>query len=68
MLASLHVEGISVDQDYAAAAKLLTEAAERGSVDALYNLGSLYRYGFGVPRDLVTAAQLYRRAAKGGSA
>jgi hypothetical protein len=41
-------------------------AAERGNVDALYNLGHAYRLGRGVPRNMATAQQHYERAARGG--
>lgn len=61
-------EGIAAYKrgDYAAARAQWEPAAEAGNLDALFNLGQLYRLGKGVPRDLDRAVQYYRRAAEAG--
>lgn len=43
------------------------DAAERGHVDALYNLGLLYSTGQGVPVDYVTAHKWFNLAAMKGN-
>ena len=53
--------------DYAAAFAELQPLAERGDVDAQYNLAVFYRDGLGVSRDGEQAAKWYQRAAAGGS-
>ncbi|HTK28926.1 MAG TPA: VWA domain-containing protein [Vicinamibacterales bacterium] len=44
----------------------LKRAADRGDIDAAFNLGVLYDTGRGVPQDLGRAAALYRKAAERG--
>lgn len=61
-------EGIAAYRqgDYATARKEWEQAAEAGDLDALFNLGQLYRLGNGVAQDLDKAVDYYRRAADAG--
>lgn len=52
--------------DYQAAYKLWTKLAEKGSADALYSLGQLYRRGEGVEKNPGTAKTYYEKAARMG--
>jgi cell division septation protein DedD len=52
--------------NYAEAVRQWRPAAERGNVDALFNLGHAYRLGRGVAQNMQTAEQHYERAARGG--
>lgn len=56
------------EQNYGAAVKLLTKAADKGNVDALLKLGRMYETGTGVTQDQKKALEFYRRAMKLGSA
>ncbi len=46
-----------VPQDYKAALKRYTLAAEQGNKFAQYALATMYRYGQGVPQDYKAAAK-----------
>lgn len=61
-------EGIAAYKrgDYGTARAEWEQAAEAGNLDALFNLGQLYRLGKGVARDLDRAVDYYRRAAEAG--
>ena len=48
------------------AVKLFTEAAELGSVDALFSLGYAYKHGQGVEADEEKSAEFYKKAAMQG--
>ena len=48
------------------AAKLREEAAQLGSIEALFNLGNSHRLGKGVEQDMAKAAQFYTKAAMQG--
>ena len=48
------------------AVELYTEAAELGSIEALYNLGTAYRLGNGVQQDKAKAAEYFKKAARQG--
>lgn len=50
--------------DYGAALRAWQPLAEKGNVDAQFNLGLLYENGLGVPQDGATAVLWYRRAAE----
>ncbi len=52
--------------DYQTAARLWAVLAEKGEVNAQYNLGQMYRYCDGVACDPVLAAKWYRKAAEQG--
>ena len=52
--------------NHAEAVRQWRPAAERGNVDALFNLGHAHRLGRGVPQNMATAQQYYERAARGG--
>lgn len=52
--------------DYQAAVKLWQPLAEKGQVDAQYNLGVMYYSGDGVKQDYVEAAKWLRMAAQQG--
>jgi len=58
--------GLGLQKDVRQAVELYTEAAELGSVEALFNLGVLYYSGDGVQEDKVKAVQLWSKAAKQG--
>lgn len=47
---------------------LLSEAAEAGDVNALYELARAHEYGDSIAKDWATAMGLYRKAARSGSA
>lgn len=67
-LASLHVEGVGMRQDFILAAKLFRRAADQGYMVAQLNLGDYYARGRGVPRDLASAWMWLSLAARQGSA
>ena len=52
-----------MQKDTRKAVELWTEAAELGSIDALYNLGDAYRRGQGVQQDEAKADELWEKAA-----
>lgn len=52
--------------DYQTAAKLWRPLAEKGLVNAQFNLGQMYRYGDGVAQDYAEALKWYRKAAEQG--
>jgi uncharacterized protein len=52
---------------YERARELLVPLAERGDLDALTLLGTMYQLGLGVPYDGVRAAELLKRAAEAGN-
>jgi hypothetical protein len=52
--------------DYQAAVKLWQPLAEKGQVDAQYNLGAMYYSGDGVKQDYVEASKWFRMAAEQG--
>ncbi|EJK77020.1 hypothetical protein THAOC_01177, partial [Thalassiosira oceanica] len=61
------VGGQGLQKDRRRAVELFTEAAELGSIKALFNLGISYENGDGVEQDEAKAAQLYGKAAMQGS-
>ncbi|EJK77388.1 hypothetical protein THAOC_00784 [Thalassiosira oceanica] len=58
--------GFGLQKDMQRAVKLYTEAAELGSIDALFNLGSAYFRGDGVQQDKAKAAQFWMKSAMQG--
>ncbi|EJK61959.1 hypothetical protein THAOC_17459 [Thalassiosira oceanica] len=58
--------GLGLQKDMQMAVELWTEAAELGSIEALYNLGVAYYNGDGVQQDRAIAVELYRKAAMKG--
>ena len=52
-----------LQKQYDQALDLLHEAADRGSVDAMYNIGNMYRLGLGVTADITIAFKFFYRAA-----
>ena len=63
LLAGEYVHGgLGLRKDMRRAVKLRTEAADLGSVGALYNLGLAYDFGKGVQEDKVKAAEFYTKA------
>lgn len=52
--------------DYVLAATLYQQAAEAGSVQGQYSLGSMYMQGMGVTQSFVEAARWFRSAAERG--
>jgi hypothetical protein len=64
-----YTAGIGMDEpDPQAALHWYTAAAEKGSVDAATNLGSMYAIGDGVPKDMTAAIRWFRQAADAGGA
>src|SRR6188508_3186139 len=59
---------ISPNSDFAEAARLFRQAAERGLPRAQRSLGELYQSGQGVAKDETEAVKWYRRAADKGDA
>ena len=57
---------LGLRKDMRRAVELYTEAAELGSVDALYSLGFAYDRGEGVRQDKAKAAEFYKKAAMQG--
>ena len=58
--------GLGLQKDMRKAIKLKEEAAELGSVDALFSLAIAYRLGNGVEADRAKADQFYKKAAMQG--
>ena len=52
--------------DYQTAVKLWRPLAEKGVVNAQFNLGQMYRYGDGVAQNYAEALKWYRKAAEQG--
>jgi len=64
VLGIMYLKGEGCDQDAALAAHCFQSAADKGSVDALVNMGSLYELGAaGWKKDPKLAAQWYQKAA-----
>jgi len=57
---------LGLQQDTRKAVELWKEAAELGSIDALYNLGVAYEYGHCVHQDRAKAAEFYEKSAMQG--
>ncbi|EJK65992.1 hypothetical protein THAOC_13108 [Thalassiosira oceanica] len=57
---------LGLQKDMQKAVELWKEAAELGSIDALYNLGVAYDRGNGVQEDKAKAVEFYRKAAMQG--
>ena len=57
-----------LQKDMRRAVVLWTEAAEHGSIEALFNLGVAYERGDGVGQDMATADDFYKKAAMQGHA
>jgi TPR repeat protein len=68
MLGRCHELGWGTPTDFAAAAALYAQAADRGYDWAQYNLAGLYARGAGVPEDRASALELFRAAAEQGHA
>ena len=66
LLSQFYLNGIGVREDYAAAATLLRQAAERNHPHAGCTLARLYRDGRGVPRNLPEAVRWFRKEAEAG--
>jgi hypothetical protein len=67
--ALLYYKGQGVTQDYAEAARLLRQAADKGHAQAQATLGEAYeKGGWGLTQDYVQAAIWYRKAAEQGNA
>ena len=59
--------GEDLPRDNAIAVKKYRKAANQGSVEAQFDLGSMYYSGQGVPQDYAEAVKWFRKAAQGGS-
>jgi len=57
---------LGMQKDLKKAVQLYTEAAELGSVQALFHLGFAYYTGEGVQKDVAKAAEFYEKAAMQG--
>ncbi|EJK70303.1 hypothetical protein THAOC_08347, partial [Thalassiosira oceanica] len=58
--------GLGLQKDARRAVKLWEEAAELGSIDALFELGNTYHEGEGVQQDEAMAVEFYMKAAMQG--
>jgi TPR repeat protein len=61
-----YLYGLEVSQDYAAAMRWLTLAAERGASRPTFHLGRMHEERWGVPVNYKRAGQLYQKAADRG--
>lgn len=62
-----YIKGRGVARNYAEAVKWFRKAAERGLVEAQYNLGLVYHHqGAGVTQNDVEAVKWFRKAAEQG--
>ena len=57
---------LGLQKDTRKAFELYTEAAERGSIEALFNLGIAYELGEGVEQDETKSIEYYKKAAMQG--
>ena len=57
---------LGLQKDARRSVELLKEAAELGSIEALFNLGTAYEHGNGVREDEAKAAEYYKKAAVEG--
>ena len=57
---------LGLQKDALRASELWTEAAEHGSIEALFNLGNMYYHGKGVQEDEARAIQFWTKAALQG--
>ncbi|EJK73040.1 hypothetical protein THAOC_05358 [Thalassiosira oceanica] len=57
---------LGLQKDMQRAVELFTEAAELGSIEALFNLGVSYDRGMGVEQDKAKAVEFYEKAAMQG--
>ena len=57
---------LGLQKDMQKAVELLTDAAELGSIEALFSLGFAYKSGEGVGQDQAKATELYEKAAMQG--
>ena len=69
MLGLYYLRGAIVKQDSVEGVRLLKEASQRESIEAMYLLGNIYRFGlFGIDPDIDTAVKYFEQGAeKGGS-
>ncbi len=57
----------NLPQDYSEAMTCYLKAAEKGHVEAMYNIGEMHTYGKGGPIDLTNAMDWFRKASDLGS-
>ncbi len=62
----LGVTELPANQDYGAAVKWYLLAANKGNVDAQFNMGYMFEYGFGVAKNCDKAEEWYNKAASQG--
>ncbi|NQZ10141.1 MAG: sel1 repeat family protein, partial [Algicola sp.] len=67
-LALMFLKGEGIAQNYVQALVWFHKAAEKGFVDAQYNLGTMYKKGQGVKLDYLQAVDWYQKAADQGDA
>ena len=67
-LAQRYYDGDGVEQDYAKAFELYSEAAEQGDAAAEFSVAYMYDFGEGVELDDLKAVEYYTRAAEQGHA
>lgn len=63
----MYHEGHGVKQDYIEAMKWYLKSANKGFIDAYYNLGLMYEEGLGVRKNIPEAIKWYQKAADLGS-
>ena len=62
-LGQRYLTGVGVDQNYAKAADLLRQSADKGNSAAMVLYGQMYFYGLGTPVDYAQAKAWYEKAA-----
>ena len=66
ILANIYAKGEGVERDDAQAAYWYEKAAEKGNIDAQFNLGRMYHEGEGVPEDYEKAFHWFKKASDQG--
>src|SRR6185503_19304050 len=67
IIATRYLEGKSIGQDFAAAARWFERSATKGLAPAQYRIGTLFERGKGVRQDMAAARLWYERAAESGN-
>ena len=62
MLSQYYINGVNVEEDTTEGLRLLKEAAQKDSVEAMNNLGVIYEYGqLGLEHNIETAVKYYEK-------
>lgn len=63
----LKTKGNGVEQNWQKAVEMLQSASDKGNVDALWELGSMYEFADHIAQNESKAIELYRKSAEAGS-